>query len=67
LLDVDGGKPGISNLGAEPNADMFIEGALSSGVDPFSPEGFQKQVTLYQRMGMMSKVAFVPRASRRRS
>jgi len=40
--DVDG------DLGAEPNADMFIEDALLTGVDPFSPEGFQKQVKYFQ-------------------
>jgi len=46
------------------DADFFIEDALLMGFDPFSPEGFQKQVTSLQKGNFISKVAF---ASRRRS
>jgi len=52
-------SPHLRDLGAY-DADLFIEDALASGFDPFSPEGFQKQVTEFSRQPcpIVSKVAF---------
>jgi len=44
-------------LAVEPDADMFIEDALLMGYDPFSPEGFQKQIKRFQILKLLSNVA----------